>query len=85
MVLANHIHELFTKSSATPGGVPKKKDVSKPVPPLFRAESSLNYPSDPDHKSWINYRIWQSGSENIRPYGGFDFVSNVAPNWELRR
>ena len=65
------------------GGVPMKKDVSKATSPLFRAESSLNYPSDPDNKSWMNFRIWQGGSENMRPYGGFDFVSNVTLNREL--
>lgn len=59
------------------GGVPTKKTGSTPAPPLFRAESSLNYPSDPDHKSWMNFRIWQSGSESMRPYGGFDFDEDM--------
>ncbi|KAL5418513.1 hypothetical protein PMIN03_000993 [Paraphaeosphaeria minitans] len=59
------------------GGVPTKKNASTPAPPHFRAESSLNYPSDSDHKSWINFRIWQGGSESMRPYGGFDFDEDL--------
>lgn len=57
------------------GGVPMKTTVSStPIPPLFRAESSLNWPSEPHHKNWMNFRIWTGGDDTLRPYGGFDFV-----------
>ncbi|KAJ4358384.1 uncharacterized protein N0V89_002966 [Didymosphaeria variabile] len=63
-------------SAGTRSGVPTKK-ASTPAPPLFRAESSLNYPSNPDQKSWMNFRIWQGGNEGMRPYGGFDFDEDL--------
>ncbi|KAJ4293088.1 hypothetical protein N0V90_008370 [Kalmusia sp. IMI 367209] len=61
------------------GGVPIKKAVSTtPIPPLFRAESALHYPSaEPNHKTWMNFRIWQGGDQGMRPYGGFDFDEDM--------
>jgi hypothetical protein len=57
------------------GGVPvKKPTVQSPPPPLFRVESTVPS-SNPNHKTWINFRIWDGGESGLRPYGGFDYVS----------
>jgi hypothetical protein len=57
------------------GGVPIKKTVApSPAPPLFRAESTV--PHLPSHKrTWLDFKIWEGGREEMRPYGGFAFVS----------
>jgi len=61
------------------GGVPVKTAVSTtPLPPMFRAETSLQFPSatlSPSQRTWIDFRIWEGGDHSLRPYGGFDFVS----------
>lgn len=56
------------------GGVPIKKTVaSSPAPPVFRTESAASSPSI-NHKSWMNFKIWEGGRDTMRPYGGFDHV-----------
>jgi hypothetical protein len=57
------------------GGVPIKTAVSPtPAPPPFRAESPA--PRLPNHrKTWLDFKIWDGSKEEMRPYGGFAFVS----------
>ncbi|KAF2643017.1 hypothetical protein P280DRAFT_515457 [Massarina eburnea CBS 473.64] len=59
------------------GGVPIKKPVNAtPVPPLFRAETSLAF--TPTHqKTWMNFRIWSGGEQGMKPYAGFDFDEHM--------
>ena len=62
--------------TTTIGGVPiKSNGSSTPLPPLFRSESSFRRPTDPHHRNWMNFRIWDGREGTMRPYGGFDFVS----------
>jgi hypothetical protein len=57
------------------GGVPIKRAVApSPAPPMYRAESSASYPSS-NHKTWMNFKIWEGGKDGMRPYGGFALVS----------
>lgn len=66
------------------GGVPtKKSELPTPLSPLLRTESSLNWPSHPHNKSWMNFRIWKGGEDSMKPYGGFDFVSAALDAWIL--
>lgn len=55
------------------GGVPIKRNAATPVPPLFRAETPLAH-TNPNQKTWINFRIWDGADKALKPYGGFDFV-----------
>lgn len=57
------------------GGVPMKMTVPpSPAPPLFRTESPTT--RLPNHKkTWMDFRIWEGKKEDMRPYGGFAFVS----------
>jgi hypothetical protein len=60
------------------GGVPVKS--STPVvaaPPLFRAEPTVLPQSPTNAKTWMNFRIWESGEKGLRPYGGFDYVGVI--------
>lgn len=55
------------------GGVPVKKTVALPS---IRAESVASH-IPPNQKTWLNFKIWKGGKDGMRPYGGFDFVSNL--------
>lgn len=59
------------------GGVPIKTTVaSVPVPPQFRSESPA--PRLPSHrKTWLDFKVWDGTKEELRPYGGFAFVSHA--------
>lgn len=59
------------------GGVPIKTTVAQPpMPPAFRAESpALRVPSQ--RKTWLDFKVWEGGKEEMRPYGGFAFVSCI--------
>ena len=59
------------------GGVPIKRSVApSPAPFGFRTESAASYPTT-NHKTWMNFRVWEGGKDGMRPYGGFDFVRSV--------
>ncbi|PVI05003.1 hypothetical protein DM02DRAFT_668700 [Periconia macrospinosa] len=58
------------------GGVPVKKAIEPPAPPLFRAETSLAYPTT-NSKTWMNFRIWDGSNQGVKPYGGFDFDEHM--------
>lgn len=59
------------------GGVPIKTTIaSSPAPPSFRTDSpSSRLPSH--RKTWLDFKIWEGESDEMRPYGGFAFVSWV--------
>lgn len=49
---------------------------SVPVPPQFRSESPA--PRLPSHrKTWLDFKVWDGTKEELRPYGGFAFVSHA--------
>lgn len=60
------------------GGVPLKTTVAPaPAPPPFRSESPA--PRLPSHKkTWLDFKIWEGSKEEMRPYGGFAFVSQYS-------
>jgi hypothetical protein len=63
------------------GGVPIKKSVTPaPAPPVFRSESSASYAFPADQKTWQNFKVWMDGKDGMRPYGGFDYVSQEHTN-----
>lgn len=57
------------------GGVPiKTAAVPSPATPAFRSESPA--PRLPSHrKTWLDFKIWEGTKDEMRPYGGFAFVS----------
>lgn len=57
------------------GGVPIKNTVApSPATALFRTESPA--PRISSHtKTWLDFKVWEGGKEEMRPYGGFAFVS----------
>ncbi|KAI4691027.1 uncharacterized protein J4E88_002504 [Alternaria novae-zelandiae] len=61
------------------GGVPIKKTVApSPGPPVFRSESSAgSYALPPDQKTWLNFKVWTDGREEMRPYTGFSYDEDM--------
>jgi hypothetical protein len=59
------------------GGVPIKANVApSSEPPRFRAESTV--PQLPSHrKTWLDFKIWEGGNQEMRPYGGFAFDEDM--------
>jgi hypothetical protein len=59
------------------GGVPIKTNVV-PSPALsYRPESSAHSQSSPNHKTWMNFKVWDGGKDGTRPYGGFGHVRHL--------
>ena len=62
------------------GGVPVKSTGAPLQSPQFRSES----PAPPllsHKKTWQGFRIWEGQREEMRPYGGFAFVSAQLQIW----
>ncbi|KZM19844.1 uncharacterized protein EKO05_0003986 [Ascochyta rabiei] len=59
------------------GGVPIKSAAApSPAPPSSRTESSaLLLPSH--RRTWLDFKIWDGGKEEMRPYGGFAFDEDM--------
>ena len=57
------------------GGVPIKRHVN-PTPQIFLNDLAASYPS-PNQRTWMNFKFWEGGRDELRPYLGFDFVSLV--------
>lgn len=57
------------------GGVPIKTTAAlSSAPPKLRSESPASLL--PSHqKTWLGFRIWEGDLDQMRPYGGFAFVS----------
>lgn len=57
--------------------MPIKRTVApSPAPPIFRNDSSASYPT-PNQSPWANFKVWDGAKDGVRPYNGFEHVSNV--------
>lgn len=57
------------------GGVPTKKTVAiSPTPQIFLNDFAASH-SASNQRTWSGFKIWEGSRDEMRSYGGFDFVS----------